>query len=71
MNNQILLERILDYINNSISNLYIKFYLDESRIDDISHLEYAIRKGQENHIEELITHIDHFENDAAHLRSHL
>lgn len=65
MNNQILLERILDYINNSISNWYIREYLDSSKIDDIDHLEFAIRKGQENHIMELITHIDHLQNNGG------
>ena len=65
MNNQDLVNDILEYINNSMSNWYIKFYLDESRIDNISHLEYAIRKGQENHIEALIEQIYHLENKGG------
>jgi len=65
MNNQDLVNDILEYINNSISNWYIKFYLDSSRIDNIDHLEYAIRKGQENHVESLIEQIYHLENNGS------
>ena len=65
MNNQTLVSDVLEYINCSMSNWYIKFYLDSSRIDDISHLEYAIRKGQENHVEALIEKIYHLENSGG------
>ena len=65
MNNQDLVNDILEYINCSMSNWYIREYLDSSRIDDISHLENAIRKGQENHVEALIEQIYHLENKGG------
>lgn len=65
MNNQDLVNDILEYINCSMSNWYIREYLDSSRINDISHLEYAIRKGQENHIESLIEQIYHLQNNGS------
>mgnify|MGYP003631623325 FL=1 len=65
MNNQDLVNDILEYINCSMSNWYIREYLDSSRIDNISHLEYAIRKGQENHVEALIEQIYHLENNGS------
>ena len=65
MNNHDLVNDILEYINCSMSNWYIREYLDSSRIDDISHLEYAIRKGQENHVEALIEQIYHLENKGG------
>ncbi len=65
MNNQDLVNDILEYINCSMSNWYIKEYLDSSRINDISHLEYAIRKGHESHIMELIEQIYHLQNNGS------
>tara|TARA_R110002012_G_scaffold1790_1_gene8586 strand:+ start:499 stop:708 length:210 start_codon:yes stop_codon:yes gene_type:complete len=65
MNNQTLVSDVLEYINNSMSNWYIREYLDSSRIDDISHLEYAIRKGQESHIMELISQVDYLQNNGS------
>jgi len=65
MNNQDLVNDILEYINCSMSNWYIREYLDSSRLNNISHLEYAIRKGQENHVEALIEQIYHLENPGG------
>ena len=56
-------EPIQEYIKNSYSSWYIKFYLKEG-ID----IERAIRRGMEEHIEELCTAIHHYEKNDKTFR---
>lgn len=50
-------KNIINYINNSISKEYILIYLDNTY--SINNLERAIRRGLEEHIEDLLTRLDY------------
>jgi len=48
------LKAMREYIKNSWSKWHIEQYVITGDKDDILHLEWAIRRGLEEHIEELI-----------------
>tara|TARA_R110002012_G_scaffold10961_3_gene49345 strand:+ start:1779 stop:2009 length:231 start_codon:yes stop_codon:yes gene_type:complete len=55
------LKAITEYIENSWSNWWIEQYVSPSRRDNIQHLEWAIRRGMEEHIEQLTQEKCHLE----------
>jgi hypothetical protein len=56
------IEHIHHYINNSPSNWYIIQYIDTDDKNNANHLERAIRRGLEEHIEDLKQNLDYLQN---------